>query len=183
MPSNRRSTTLPNSLAELKALAKKLKKKEAGLLVDLAIREYPEFEDGVVELYSSHIIFLEALRTLMLAEKPEDEEGNEAVQRRIQIYQNQKRVAENTGRDTSKIDDAIAKLKGALTSTKVLENFQHYKNDRDAKAKTFIDYWHKWEPKFLDASVNLKEFLPDCASAYKEACRCLSITPVDSKED
>ena len=170
----KRIIPLPESLSDLKVLLHKLKKKESELLTDLAIREAPEFEDAIVSLVGNFVFFETSEKILLLAEKPEAEEGNEPVQRQLTFFQKRRDHAAANGMNLIVYDEKIANLKGMLVSTKVSENFASYVEDRNKKAAAFVAEWGKWEPLFEEAEVNLAELLPTGAEAYRRACACIS---------
>lgn len=158
---------LPNDVLTLRAMLKKLKRKEEMLLADLALKEYPELEDAIVEITACEVLFREADKLLLLAEKPELEEGNEEVLTRMRFLQTRRELANNTGRPTKHYDDQLAQLKTCLVSTDVLENFEKYRDKRDKALSRLKNLWEKWVPIFLEAEVDASNVLPTAFQATK----------------
>jgi len=158
---------LPTDVLTLRAMLKKLKRREEQLLADLALKEHPELEDGIVAITAAEVLFREADKVLLLADKPELEEGNEEVLTQIRFLKTRKELAETTGRSTEVYDKKLADLKTLLVSTDVVENYEKYSDKRNKALQRLQQLWTKWGAAFLEAEVDASILLPTAYQAIQ----------------
>ena len=138
---------LPSDPVELRKLLVKLKDKEVRLEADLAIREHPELEEGIMMIVLSLSDAKKIAQGLKLVERPAEKIQTQVVslQTQIKFYQNK----------LLSLQENLARLVGGTS-----DNFVKLSEDYIAKQKILREHVNAWETKFMEFGVNLLELIP-----------------------
>lgn len=131
------------STEHLREMLKKLKDKEMKLEADLAIKEHPELEKGIIEVILLISDVRKAERGIKVIKRVDEKKRMEVLKEQIEYCEKK-----------------LTAYRAALEEINSEDKTKRMRSDRELAVKKLNKCYKEWQELLVDSNVDLKKLIP-----------------------